>query len=327
MKFERRETAWLARTAATLQLDLVLLVAATLAADLAVVGLERSPLRTVGGLFLLFFLPGYAVVAALFPATDGPRLDNRRGLTGYERVALAFGVSIALAPLVGLGLWLAGAWLALPWLLGALTGVVLVGAGVAAARRLLLPPSRRYHLPLGRWYGAAMAGFGRSTPAVDRALNAFLALAVLLAGGALGYALVVPTSGEAFTTASLLTENPDGELVASGYPSDFEAGSGQPLVLALENHEGEATGYTVVVRIESVETVGDDLAVREATELDRLSARVGAGERALLRHEVAPSMTGDRLRLSYYVYKGEAPANPDADGAYRHLYLWVSVRG
>jgi len=57
---------------------------------------EISPVRIILGLPLVLFLPGYALIAALFI-----RKDN---LDGIERVALSFGLSIAITPLLGLGL-------------------------------------------------------------------------------------------------------------------------------------------------------------------------------------------------------------------------------
>jgi len=57
---------------------------------------EISPVRIILGLPLVLFLPGYALIATLFPRKDD--------LDGVERVALSFGLSIAITPLLGLGL-------------------------------------------------------------------------------------------------------------------------------------------------------------------------------------------------------------------------------
>ena len=48
------------------------------------------------GLAMVLFLPGYTQIAALFSRKDD--------LDGIERIALSFGLSIAVVPLIGLGL-------------------------------------------------------------------------------------------------------------------------------------------------------------------------------------------------------------------------------
>ncbi len=57
---------------------------------------NETPVRIILGLPLVLFLPGYALIAALFIRKDD--------LDGIERVALSFGLSIAVSPLLGLGL-------------------------------------------------------------------------------------------------------------------------------------------------------------------------------------------------------------------------------
>jgi len=57
---------------------------------------EISPIRIILGLPLVLFLPGYALIATLFPRKDD--------LDGIERIALSFGLSIAITPLLGLAL-------------------------------------------------------------------------------------------------------------------------------------------------------------------------------------------------------------------------------
>ena len=57
---------------------------------------EISPVRIILGLPLVLFLSGYALIAALFIRKDD--------LDGIERIALSFGLSIAITPLLGLAL-------------------------------------------------------------------------------------------------------------------------------------------------------------------------------------------------------------------------------
>ena len=57
---------------------------------------EISAIRIILGLPLVLFLPGYSLIAALFPRKDD--------LDAIERIALSFGLSIAIVPLLGLAL-------------------------------------------------------------------------------------------------------------------------------------------------------------------------------------------------------------------------------
>src|SRR5512133_1052183 len=79
-------------------LDLLLTAALVILTDIFVLvpALSGSFLRTVFGLLLVLFLPGYALTAALLPA--------KKDLEGIERALLSLGLSIAIAPLMGLGM-------------------------------------------------------------------------------------------------------------------------------------------------------------------------------------------------------------------------------
>ena len=56
--------------------------------------LTSGALRIVLGLAFVLFFPGYTLIAALFPGKDA--------LDSIERLALSFGLSIAVVPLIGL---------------------------------------------------------------------------------------------------------------------------------------------------------------------------------------------------------------------------------
>lgn len=314
--------------------DLVAVVLVTVLADVVVVvGAPQAAQLAAAGV-LLFFLPGYAIVAALYPGAT-PRAeesDARSGLGIPERLALSFGTSVATVAVLGLAVWQVGAMttggeISTSTSLALLTLFVVAGCSAAAVRRSRRPRTDRFSLPYRRWVGRARAAVFGGDSRPDRLLSVALAASILLAGGALGYAVSTPVEAEQYTSASLLTEQPDGELEAAGYPTELQAGESGELILELENHEGAATTYTTVVRIEQVDTAGAEPTVTEATELDRLSVGVPPGEARTVAHEVAPEMTGDRLRLSYYVYRGAAPSNPSTSSAYRHLYIRLSVEG
>ncbi|MEL9989875.1 MAG: DUF1616 domain-containing protein [Thermoproteus sp.] len=70
------------------------LLLSLIAATLVVVFAAEGSLRYVLGAFYVLFLPGYAVVEALYPRGDE--------ISPLERLALSIGLSLAVVPLVGL---------------------------------------------------------------------------------------------------------------------------------------------------------------------------------------------------------------------------------
>lgn len=308
--------------------DLLAVVAATALADAAVLSLPAgSPLRVAAGLPLLFFLPGYGVLAVLFPAyhdgdpTDGPRdwsdLPGRETLAPFERLALSVGVSVALVPLVGLGVAVSPAE-PTPAVLSTLaTAVVVLGVGY----RWWAADAANYPSP-GAAFAAVAAGSAREQ-AVNVAVLAVAAAAVVVLVGA----VAAPPAAESYTDVSLLTENESGEYVTGGYPSRMTSGESAELVLGVDNQEGERTDYAVVVVLQRVDGDGDDATVVASERVGRFEFDVADGATAYVTHEVTPTMTGRNLRLTYLVYRGDAPADPAVGTAYRRVHVWVDVVG
>jgi len=317
-------------------------------------GVYATPLAVAVGLPLLFFAPGYALVSALFPgavpddagvasegpdaladaseraspgrAADRPRAEDRQhGLSVVERAALGFGVSVALLPLLGVALALSGLSID-PWpVLFAVSGLTVGCSAVGAVRRLRRPPDRRFSLPLRAWGRAASRSVRRGS-ALDAALTVGLAAAIVASVAAMGYAVAAPAPGESYTEMSVLTRNATGELVAEDYPRAFEPGASDPLVVEVTNHEGERTDYSVVAQLQRVRQADDGSArVVESQRLATFTPTVGAGETWRTTHEVTPTMSGEDLRLTYFVYAGQVPDDPDGSEADGRVHVWVDV--
>jgi uncharacterized membrane protein len=75
------------------QVILIAVVVATLFL-FPLVAFTTGGVRIAFGILFTLFFPGYALISALFPKRDS--------LGGIERVAFGFGLSIAIAPLIGL---------------------------------------------------------------------------------------------------------------------------------------------------------------------------------------------------------------------------------
>jgi uncharacterized membrane protein len=314
--------------------DLVAVALATLVAAAAVYvrAFPGSAIRIAVVLPLLLFLPGYALVSALYvrAAADRSAVEVRtvphldRGLDPRTRVILSVVASAALVPLVALALNFTPYGIRRVPVLAALCLLTVLLLGLAAIRRASLPEAERF-APAAP--SVAASGWSvRGDSAAGTALNVVLVASLLLALSATAYALTTPVAtGQSFTEFYVLSENESGRLVATDYPRDLVSGQPTQLTVGIENREGEPHNYTVVVLQQRVETRGNETTVLASDELTRIDARVSSGETAYLRHTVAPTMTGEHVRLTYLLYRGDPPANPTAANAYRNLRLYVDV--
>lgn len=289
---------------------------------------QDSALRIVAGLPFVLFIPGYALIAALFPEAGTPPAEetaDREGIDGIERVALSFGLSIAVVPLIGLVLNFTPFGIRLVPIIASVSLFTVVATWIAARRRRELPTEERFRVPYRAWLRAGRAELFEPDSRTDGALNVLLIVSILLAASSVTYAVAVPNQGEAFTESYLLTEQDNGSLVADDYPTEFTVGESKPLVVGIGNHEHERISYSMVMKLQRVQSVNNTTIVDAETELQRFEATVPAGESVHSEVDISPTMTGTRLRLVFLLYKGSAPADATVDSAYRETHLWVNV--
>lgn len=345
--------------------DLTAVIAVVVAVNLAVFVpvVNDTPLRIVLGLPFVLFVPGYALIAALFPeAGESPVAEEDgdvtepaeeeaaietagsigdRGIDGIERVALSFGLSIAVVPLLGLVLNFTPWGIRLVPIMVATSAFTLVATWVAARRRWELPAEERFRVPYREWFAAARTELLEPDSRTDAALNVLLAISIVLAVSSVAYAVAVPKQGESFTEFYLLTEDESGDLVAAEYPTEFVVGQGQEVVIGIGNQEHRPVNYTVIVELQRVafettegntaanasDTSGNVTSVRvlETEELRRYRTRVEHNETWHQSATVQPSLVGDNLRLAFLLYRDSPPPEPSVDNAYRETHLWINV--
>lgn len=308
--------------------DYVLVLAVLVLADLVLLSgrIDSPAVATLFGGALVAFLPGYALISALFPrpleGTTPQRWSGSRGVGGMtERAALSVGASLAVVPLFALVLDLTVGFGRTAVVVG-LTALVLVGMTVAAVRRAGVPSGERFRLPVRYWAGRVTGAFGTGDGGTVRPASVLLGVLAVLAVSSLVAGVVAPNTGESYSSLALLTEGEDG-AVAGDYPAELTVGEPSELLVDVENHEGDRTAYTVVVQLQRV---GDDgEAVEERRELERFQRTVPPGEQWRHRHTVTASAPGDQQRLTYLLYRGEPPAQPTTRNAYRTVHVWVDV--
>lgn len=285
------------------------------------------PFRVALVLPIVVFIPGYALVATLFPGRPDPEANPGSAveLAGLERFVLSFVVSLALVPLVAFVMNYTFGLTMLPILLS-VAAVTLALLLAAYVRRVTTPLDARWGLtPLAwtrrtaRYFAVDSSRFGRAgafVPATgtQRLFNVVLVVALLTFFAGAGFAVVSPpASDEQFTELSALGETEEGNLSTRAVPDTFQQGESTPLWVGIGNHEEERTSYTGVITI-------------DGEEVDRFSTTVDAGETVRVERSIAPTETGEDRTLRILLYKGDAPADPAPENAYRSLRIYVTVQ-
>jgi len=193
-------------------------------------------LRIIIGLPFLLFFPGYTLIAVLFP--------KKNDLDAVERIALSFGLSIALSALIGFLLNYTPWGIRLCPILLSLSFFIFVTSIITYYRRCRLPVEECFifSFKIGRPQWAGLSN-------IDKALTIVLILSILVTIGVLSYTIITPKAGERFTEFYIL--GPEGK--AENYPHELMLGEEAILNLGIVNHEGQEMKYDIEVRIDGVE--------------------------------------------------------------------------
>ncbi len=197
-----------------------------------------NPVRIVIGLPFILFFPGYALIATLFP--------ERASLDLIERIALSFGVSIAIVPLIGFGLNYTPLGIRLVPILASIIVFNVVFCALALWRRSRTAEPYEPFDPRAL-FGSIKRNFDAEGK-VDKFLTVVLVLSILSSVIALVYVVSFPREGESFTEFYVL--GPDG--TASGYPHNLTVNQSAPVFIGIANHEHRTVNYTVEVWLSNI---------------------------------------------------------------------------
>ncbi len=258
--------------------------------------LSDLPVRVPVGLVMVLFLPGYALIAALFPRDDD--------LDGIERVALSFGLSIAVVPLIGLALNYTPWGIRLTPVVVSLSAFTIVLLTAAHLRRAMLPDEVRFKVPFRRSLNSVKEEMTTNqTSRVDKILTVILVLAIISSISALVYVIVTPKQGEKFTEFYIL--GPGG--MAYDYPTIVASGEKSTVIVGIVNHEYEIVNYTMTLELNNA-TIMEMEATLDHNE---------TWERPITYVLDDPS---DDQKLEFLLYREGNFTAP-----YRDLHLWVNV--
>jgi uncharacterized membrane protein len=302
--------------------DLILVVV-WLAASIVAIYLpfvNTTPLRIILALPVVLFIPGYCLVAALFP--------KDREIELIERIALSFGLSIAIVPLIGFGLKFTPWGIRLDPIVIALCLFTLVMIVIALYRRSLIPITEQFGMPFSEITGAIKKElFPGGTSRVDLLLSAILCLVILTAIVTTIVAFTVPKGEERYTEFYVLDEN----RTNTNYPSLINTSQSYPIYIGVGNHEKRNTTYTIETWtiLTEFNNITNTSHIVVMDPHDRLSFALTDNETAIIPYTMSVKKPGYD-RLEFLLFNESVPGfdvtgSDRINASYRDLHLWVTV--
>ncbi|MBC2697341.1 MAG: DUF1616 domain-containing protein [ANME-2 cluster archaeon] len=279
--------------------DIFIIIAYTILTVIFIVvpPLSNTWIRTVLGLPMVLFFPGYALIAALFPKKDD--------LDAIERIALSFGLSIAVVPLLGLGLNYTPWGIRLIPILATLMIFTLIMCAITIYRRSELPVEEVFSVPFAAFFASIHEEiFTKPESRVDRILTVILVISIIASVVMLVYVIVTPKQGEKFTEFYIL--GPGG--MADDYPVEFILGDSATVIVGVVNHEYAQINYSLAL-------------VLENESLTRNQEIMLAHNETWEQHVTfTPDRAGTDMKLQFLLYWENNFTVP-----YRDLHLWIDV--
>jgi uncharacterized membrane protein len=279
------------------------------------------PVLIVFAFPLVFLIPGYCLIAALFPK------DGDIGL--IERIMLSIGVSIAVVPLIGLGLNFT------PWgiqrdsIIISVTLFTWIMVIVAHYKRALVPAEERFTIP---WYVITGKIRQNLLPAgergVDRLLSIVLTIIIFAVVLATIYVIASPKESEHFSEFFILGEN----RTSANYPDLIITGHNYPMYIGVGNYENRTISYTIETwtLLMMFNNLTNSSTIMAMDPHDKVSLTLGYNKTLVIPYNLSLNTTGYN-RVEFLLFNESVP-DPEVRGSdrinasYRNVHLWVDVR-
>lgn len=249
---------------------------------------NKTLLRIPFSLLILLFLPGYALIAAMFP--------KKYEISAIERFTLSIGLSIAITVFDGFAISVTPYLFRPVPLILTLSAITLLFVLTTVLTRARTPQNERFFVDYRGFIESLRSDEKMSD--IERMLFIALIGSIIIASSMLIYAKIT-FEEERFTALYIL--GPGGK--AEGYQKDLHIGEPSSITVGVENYEHAPAEYMFHVKLG-----------RGVLEKREISLK--HKEKWLENVSFIPDRTGDRLKLEFALYKDERP--------YRSVHLWVN---
>lgn len=285
--------------------DLILIFLTTILtiAFVVIPPLNQTYLETIFVYLLILFIPGYVIIATVYPK-DGD-------LDIIERVSLSFGLSIGLAALFGIllkysilkylpfGIKLTELnYTSLTIILSLFTLIMLL---IAFIRRKKAPEGQKFYVNFGGTLSSIKNSIDGESK-TSKVLSIILIITILLAISTTVFIILKPKQGESFTEFYIL--GPNGK--ASDYPTNLTIGQNGTVIIGVVNHEYQTANYELVVS-------------SNGTVMSQQNITLKNGNQTQIPYSFTAGSSGYK-NIEFLLYK-----LPDTTNVYRSLHLYVNM--
>ena len=317
---EKKILATISSTYST-DLNLVILWLVASIASIYLPVLNTLPLRIILTLPVVLFIPGYSIIAALYP--------KKRDIELLERIALSFGLSIAVIPVIGFGLNFTPWGIRLDPIVLSLSLFTFVMILAAYYRRSLVVEDERFRFPFSEVASAVkkeLVPEGRSR--VDHVLGGILLLLIFSAIISTIFVFTAPKGEEGYSEFYVLDEN----RTTSNIPSRINISQSYPINIGIGNHENRNVIYTIetwTVRTE-FNNITNTSRIVAMEPNDRMTFTLADKNTAIIPYNLSVKETGyDRVEFLLFnesIPGFEVTGRDRINASYRNLHLWLTVR-
>jgi uncharacterized membrane protein len=282
--------------------------------------INQSFLRIILALPLILFIPGYVLLAALFP--DSNDIDT------IERIVLSIGTSIVITPLIGLCLNFTSWGIRLDPLIISLTAVIIVLVIIAVIRRTRTSPDAQYTIPVPEIRQTVQNEWAmRNGSKRDRILFFVSIFAIGLVVLSAALVITLPKPGEKFSEFFILGEN----RTADSYPRFITPDISYPMYVGVGNHEFRTVNYSVEIYLvpkpanETIVATSQPATLLVKTYFVTLSHN----ETSVIPFDlISPDYSYNRM--DFLLFEETVPSQSiqganRVNASYRNLHFWFNV--
>jgi len=254
--------------------------------------LNETFLRIIFAWTMVLFLPGYVLMAFLF--------TQKKDLDLIERIALSFGLSAAITPVLGLILNFTPFGIRLLPIVVILSIFIILLSFLAHIKLKNIPMHAKYNenFNFRNIYLHTLGNIKSPEAGPDRILFIIMILSVVFCIFTLIFVITVPKQGERFTEFYIL--NKDGN--ANWYPTNLSVGEEGIVNINIVSHEHEISEYNLLIQTDN-ETLNEEKISINHNETWRRNFTFIAGK-------------GSNKKLKFLLYKDNE--------LYRNLHLWIN---